>query len=121
MLRAVKLKTLLQLVAIALHSFGMSAFLVAALPRVGDRLSLAKPLRASQLATFDEFTDRVTLIRGVKRSDIQSPTTGFASEALHPNPVQRSLSLPVSRSDQSRHRIASSLLSIRSPPSVPSR
>ena len=118
---ASKPKIIFQLFAIALHSFIFSAFVLAALAPIADRLSVAEPLRESRLMTLGEFTDGATFNRGVKRFDNQSPTAVLALAVFYPAQVQQFSLRNVSDSQQFDHRTVSGSLPIRSPPPALSR
>jgi len=118
MSNASKPNAIFQLLAIALHSFIFSAFVLAALPPIADRLRIAEPLRESQLAVLNKVTDSATLSRGVKRSDSQSTTAVLAFAVFHPTQAKQHSRLRVG--DSERWAVSGSL-PIRSPPSAPSR
>ena len=107
---ASKPRIILQLVAIALHSFLFSAFVLAALPQIGDRLRVAEPLLESRLATLNEFTDSATIARGVKRSGSQSLPPAVAFAVFHSPQIQPVYRLSREHSDRSGHRTVSGFL-----------
>jgi hypothetical protein len=121
MSRAAKPGIIFQLLAIALHSSLFAAFVLAGLPQIGDRLSVAEPLRESRVVAPAEFTDGATITRGVKPADNETPSPVSISAVFHPPLGQRPARLSVSDSQRFEHRVGAGNLAIRSPPSAPSR
>ena len=116
MLTTAKRRAIVQLFAIALHTFLLGIVLLASVPQVSDREGAYRPARESRLAALDDFIDGTALNRGVKRNDSQSAAGFLALGFFRQFQVQQSTVLSVNNTERIYYLPIVGALPIRSPP-----
>ena len=115
MLTTAKRRAIVQLFAIALHTFLLGIVLLASVPQVSDRKEAYRPARESRLAALDDFIDGTALNRGVKRYDSQIAgflALGFSRQFQ----FYQSTFLSINNTERIYHLPIAGALPIRSPP-----
>jgi hypothetical protein len=116
MLSSAKHRAIVQLFAIALHTFLLGIVLLASVPQVSDREGAYRPARESRLAALDDFIDGTDLNRGVKRYDSQSPA-GFLAVSVFRQLQDHRSTLPSVDNTEGIYQLPiAGALPIRSPP-----
>ena len=117
MLSTARYRAIVQLFAIALHTFLLGIVLLASVSQVSDREGAYRPARESRLAALDDFIDGTALNRGVKRYDSQSPAGFLALGFFRQIEVHQSTVLRVDNAERIYRLPIAGALPIRSPPS----
>lgn len=110
-------RAIVQLFAIALHTFLLGIVLLASVSQVSDRDGAFWPARENRLAALDDFIDGAALNRGAKRYDNQSPAGFLPLSFFRQFEVQQSTVLSVNNTEQIYRLPIAGALPIRSPPS----
>jgi len=116
MLSCAKHRAIVQLFAIALHTFLLGIVVLAAVPQISDRTGAYRPAGESRLAALGDLIDGAALNRGVKRYDSQSPAGFLALGFFRQFQVQQSTVLSINNTEQIYRLPIVGALPIRSPP-----
>lgn len=106
---------MVQLCAIALHSFLLGILLLLSIPEGMDGIGSYRPARELRLAALHDSSDATTLNRGVKR-DYQSLTGFPALAGFRRAQLQLAARLNDHPSEELSRQPTLGMLSIRSPP-----
>jgi hypothetical protein len=107
---------ILQLVAMAFHTFLLSVVILASAPQVSDREGAYRPTDESRLAALSDFIDATALNRGAKRYDNQNSAGFLASAVFRRLPLHRSTLENVNIIEPIYQLPITGALPIRSPP-----
>jgi hypothetical protein len=117
MLSTAKRRAIVQLFAIALHTFLLGFVVLASVSQVSDRDGAYRPARESQLAALDDFIDGTALNGGVKLYDSQSPAGFLVLGFFRQFQVYQSAILGINNTERIYRLPTAGALPIRSPPS----
>ena len=116
MLSTAKRRAIVQLFAIAFHTFLLGIVLLASVPQVSDREGAYRPARESRLAVLDDFIDGAALNRGAKRYDNQSPAGFLPLGYFRQSHNHLATPLGINNSERIYRLPIAGALPIRSPP-----